>query len=160
LRSSSSRIRALKELELDAVTRQQLADSAQLEASAGFVKQVNAVIDAVTQLPPRSDVRRMRYRVPQYRALQSFEMFADQCDTPAAWMDTGCELVGPWRSRVERMQSRLRRALKYDLRRLASLDLPSGTLARYETSVSEGTLDEATRLHDLLLDLASAGTEG
>jgi hypothetical protein len=134
-------------------TRQTLSDAAYLRASAGFLDELNALVQRVWTVPPKSTTLKLPYLRERYDAIADLLGHMRVCQTatgPIDWMQDGCRVGAPEVAKVNTYMSRtLPGTLTIDVALMRKAGLDNTMLKAIEADVAAGNLRSAVLRHDV-----------
>lgn len=143
---------ALQAQLVDDGTRQVLADAAHLRASAGFLGELNALVQHVWAVPPKSATLKLPYLRERYDAIADFRGRMRVCANavgPLAWMQDGCKVGAPEVAKVNTYLSRtLPGTLTIDVAMMRKAHVDEAMLKAIEADTAAGDLRSAILRHD------------
>lgn len=133
-------------------TRQTLGDAAHLRASAGFLDELNALVQRVWAVPPRSTTLKLPWLRERYDAIADLKGRMRVCNNsagPLTWMQDGCKVGQPELAKVNTYLSRtLPGTLTIDVAMMRKAKLDETILKPIEADLAAGNLRSAVLRHD------------
>ena len=133
-------------------TRQALGDAAHLRASAGFLDELNALVQRVWVVAPKSTTLKLPYLRERYDAIADFQGRMRICSNaagPLTWMEDGCKVGAPELAKVGTYLSRtLPGTLTLDIAMMRKAHVDESLLKAIEADIAAGNWRSAVLRHD------------